>query len=98
MLKREGNKVWLDLDPLYPPPGRQPNTVFKSMAIAFQAMGSRTTYLDLMGLSAAAFRLQVGINLCPSSPHPHLGYPCDRLAQRALGFDFVEYAWDPNHT
>jgi hypothetical protein len=97
MLKRDGNRVWLDLDPFYPPPKQQPNTVFKSMAIAFQAMGAPTTYVDLMGLSASAFRLQVGVNLCPSSPHPHLGYPCDRLAQQALGFEFTEYAWDPNH-
>jgi hypothetical protein len=98
MLKREGDKVWLDLDEFYPPPDMHPNTVFKSMAIAFQAMGSQTSYVDLMGLSAAAFRLQVGANMCPSSPHPHLGYPCDSLAQQALGYEYREYEWDPNHT
>jgi hypothetical protein len=91
MLRREGDRVWLDLDEFYPPPDKHPNTVFKSMAIAFQAMGSQTSYVDLMGLSGAAFRLQVGANLCPSSPHPHLGYPCDSLAQQALGYEYHEH-------
>jgi hypothetical protein len=85
----------MDLDRFYPPAGGHPNTVFKSMAIAFQAMGDTTTYLDLMGLSAAAFRLQVGGALCPSSPHPHLGYSCAALAREALGYAFVEHPWAP---
>jgi hypothetical protein len=74
MIKREGNRVWLDVDEFYPPPKQHPNTVFKSMAIAFQASGAETSYVDLMGISAAEFRLQVGGNLCPSSPHPHVGF------------------------
>ncbi len=41
MRKREGDRVWLDLDDLYPEPHRQPNTVFKSMAITFRAMGAK---------------------------------------------------------
>lgn len=96
MLKREGDKVWLDLDPFYPPPYIYPNTVFKSMTIAFQAMGSDISYPALMGVSAAAFRIQVGDHLCPSSPHPHLGFQCDALAQKAFGFEFAEYDWDPH--
>jgi hypothetical protein len=95
MIRREEDRVWLDLDELYPSTDHQPNTVFKSMAIAFRAMGTPITYVDLMGLSAAAFRIQVGGALCPSSPHPHLGYPCDRLAEEILGFRFVEYGWEP---
>jgi hypothetical protein len=59
MIRRENDRVWLDLDELYPSTDHQPNTVFKSMSIAFRAMGSRTTYVDLMGLSAAAFRIGV---------------------------------------
>lgn len=94
MIRREGNKVWLDLDVFYPPPGTQPNTVFKSMAIAFQACGSTTTYTDLMGISAAAFRLQVSRDLCPSSPHPHLGFSCTALARKSLRFELCEHAWD----
>ena len=90
-----GDKVWLDLDPFYPPPHMHPNTVFKAMAIAFQALGADITYVDLMGVSAAAFRIQVGDHLCPSSPHPHLGFFCAGLAQEALGYGFVEHEWEP---
>ncbi|MFC1661664.1 hypothetical protein ACFL3S_09470 [Gemmatimonadota bacterium] len=95
MIRREEDRVWLDLDELYPVPHQHPNTVFKSMAIAFQAMGDTTTYVDLMGLSAAAFRIQVGGALCPSSPHPHLGFSCAALAREALGYRFVEHEWEP---
>ncbi len=92
MIRREGTRVWIDLDEFYPPPHGHPNTVFKSMAIAFQAAGSDVTYVDLMGISGAAFRIQVGDRFCPSSPHPHLGFSCDSLAQQALGYRFVELA------
>jgi hypothetical protein len=95
MIRREGNRVWLDLDEFYPLPDMHPNTVFKSMAIAFQAMGDTTTYVDLMGLSAAAFRLQVGGALCPSSPHPHLGFSCAALARETLGYEFVDHELKP---
>jgi hypothetical protein len=94
MIKRDRDKVWLDLDDFYPPPKQHPNTVFKSMAIAFQACGAKTTYVELMGISAAAFRIQVGGYLCPSSPHPHLGFSCAALAQEALGHDLLEHEWD----
>ncbi len=95
MLKHAGDRTWLDLDPLYPPGLEQPNTVFKSTAIAFRAMGADVDYVDLMGLSAAAFRIQVGGSLCPSSPHPSLGFRCDALAREALGFELEEHPWDP---
>jgi hypothetical protein len=94
MMKREGGRVWLDLDEYYPPPKQHPNTVFKSLAIAFQACGAATTYVDLMGVSAAAFRLQVGGYLCPSSPHPALGFSCVTLARQALGYELIQYEWD----
>jgi hypothetical protein len=94
MIKREGNRVWLDVDEFYPPPKQHPNTVFKSRAIAFQACGDTTTYVDLMGISAAAFRLQVGAFLCPSSPHPFLGFLCGELARKSLGYEMRQYDWD----
>ncbi len=94
MIKREGNRVWLDLDEFYPPPKQHPNTVFKSLAIAVQACGATTTYVELMGVSAAAFRLQVGGYLCPSSPHPALGFSCATLAREALGYELHQHEWD----
>ena len=95
MIRREKDRVWLELDEFYPLPHMHPNTVFKSMAIAFRALGDTTTYIDLMGLSAAAFRLQVGGALCPSSPHPHLGFSCAGLAKKTLGYEFVDHEWKP---
>jgi hypothetical protein len=94
-IKHQGNSVWLELDDFYPPPNEQPNTVFKSMSIVFRALGSDTTYVDLMGVSAAAFRLQVGGALCPSSPHPYLGFSCATLARESLGFEFFDHSWEP---
>jgi hypothetical protein len=95
MLRRDGDRVWLDLDELYPPPHQHPNTVFKSMAIVFRAMGAKIDCVDVMGISAAAFRIQVGERLCPSSPHHHLGFACDDLVLEALGITFRAYEWDP---
>jgi hypothetical protein len=88
LIRREADRVWLDLDDLYPPPLEQPNTVFKAWSIACRAAGGGPGYTELMGVSAAAFRIQVGQNLCPSSPHPHLGFDCGKVAQEALGLDF----------
>jgi hypothetical protein len=88
LIKRNERRVWLDLDELYPPPLEHPNTVFKSWSIAARALGAGLSYVEIMGVSSAAFRIQVGANLCPSSPHPHLGFDCGAVAQHAFGFEF----------
>src|SRR5207249_2024860 len=50
------------------------------------------TYQYLMGVSGAAFRLQVHPgNWEPSSPHADLGFPCGKMAVAALPYDLKMY-------
>ena len=91
-IKREGDTVWLDVDRFYPDRHKQPNTVYKSMAIALQAMGQQLSYELLMGISGAAFRLQLHDEWCPSSPHPHCGFNCDVGLSKALAYETTEYS------
>ena len=85
----KGSQVWLDLDPFYPQNYQQPNTVFKSWAIALQTLGSDINYSTLMGVSGAAFRFQLHEEWCPSSPHPRCGYNCAQVAMDELHLDTV---------
>ncbi|MCP4590849.1 MAG: hypothetical protein GY842_08890, partial [bacterium] len=82
----ENNKVWLDVDPYYPPKHKHPNTAFKATAIATQAMGEGLRYELLMGISGAAFRVQLHEEWCPSSPHPNCGFDCSAIAMAAIEF------------
>lgn len=91
-LKRHGNKVWLDLDELYPPKHKHPNTVFKSVAIALQAMGEDVSYELLMGISGAAFRVQLHEQWCPSSPHPDCGFDCTAVALTTTKLGATSYS------
>jgi hypothetical protein len=91
-LKRDGNKVWLDLDELYPPNYKHPNTVFKSTAIALQAMGDDVSYEFLMGISGAAFRVQLHEEWCPSSPHPDCGFNCTAMALATTKIEAKPYS------
>jgi hypothetical protein len=93
-VRREGTQVWLDLDALYPAKHAQPNTVFKSMAVALRSMGSAVSYEVLMGVSGAAFRLQLHERWCPSSPHPNCGFDCTAVALEALKCEAKTYACD----
>ena len=91
-LKRDGNKVWLDLDELYPPKYKHPNTVFKSTAITLQAMGEDVSYEFLMGISGAAFRVQLHEEWCPSSPHPDCGFDCTAVVLATTKIEAKPYS------
>jgi len=58
-IKRQGEKVWLDLVPYYPPKFKQPVTDFKAIAITLKTMDSKLSYEHLMGISGTAFRFQL---------------------------------------
>jgi len=88
-IKREGEKVWLDLDPYYPPKFKQPVTDFKAIAITLKTMGSKLSYEHLMGISGTAFRFQLAEDWCPSSPHPFCGFNCGQVAWKALKLNNV---------
>lgn len=81
---RNDTRVWLHLDPFYPPRNKHPNTVFKATAIAMQSMGKDLSYDLLMGISGAAFRVQLHEAWCPSSPHPDCGFSCSNTAAEVL--------------
>jgi hypothetical protein len=91
-LKCNGNKIWLDLDELYPPNYKHPNTVFKSTAIALQAMGEDVSYEFLMGISGAAFRVQLHEEWCPNSPHPDCGFDCTAVAMETTRLGVISYS------
>lgn len=92
-VQKKDNKVWIDLDPFYPPKHQHPNTVFKSTTIVLNAMGSEVTYEQLMGISSAAFRIQLHEEWCPSSPHPDCGYNCTDVMIKALKLDTISHTY-----
>jgi hypothetical protein len=93
-VQKKNEKVWLDLDPFYPPRHKQPNTVFKSTAIVLKALGSEVTYEQLMGISGAAFRIQLHEEWCPSSPHPDCGFNCTDVMIKAFKLDTISHTYN----
>lgn len=93
-VQKKDHKVWIDLDLFYPPKHKHPNTVFKSTAIVLKAMGSDITYQQLMGISGAAFRIQLHKEWCPSSPHPDCGFNCTDVMIRALKLNTLSHTYN----
>lgn len=72
--------------------GERENSVIGSLAVAFQAIGEDVSYEHLMGVSGAAFRLQMHHpGWCPSAPHANCGFNCYQAALDALDYEVVEY-------
>ncbi len=68
------------------------NSVTAAMAFALQAQGQDVTYEYLMGVSGAAFRLQVHIPWgCGSSPHSFCGFNCVEKLTEAQGIAFEDF-------
>lgn len=84
-VKREGNKVWLDVVEPHRWAERC-NSIINCLTGAPRAVGEDVTYEYLMGASGAAFRVQViPGGPCPCAPHANLGYRCTDLAAEAAG-------------
>ncbi len=63
------------------------NSVLGCLAGAMDAAGEDVSYEYLMGVSGAAFRLQVAQPAwCPSAPHAECGFGCTDQALRATGW------------
>lgn len=63
------------------------NTFIASLAASLRAKGEKISYVDLMGLSGAAFRLQYYLpHGCPSSPDATCGFNCMNPALAAMGY------------
>ena len=88
-VEREGGKVWIEgLERLEF--GKQRDSqFFAALTVAMRHMGEKTDYDQLMGYSAAAFRLSVwDKELCPSSPDALGGFNHALLAAKAFGYSF----------
>jgi len=91
-VKRDGNTVYIDgLQHERWGAGINENSVMGSMAAAFKAMGRDYSYEYLMGISGAAFRIQISRpGICPSSPHAVCGFDCAAAAIKLLPYRFAE--------
>ena len=68
------------------------NSVMAARSYAFQAAGADISYEYLMGVSGAAFRLQMyQPEWCPSAPHAACGFRCCDVAQAAVPFDITGF-------
>jgi len=56
-----------------------------ALALIFDAMGVRTSYEQLMGLSGSCYKAILGEDWDPSSEMPQVGVNCEHNAPRALG-------------
>jgi hypothetical protein len=63
------------------------NTFMGALTVVAHALGDDPSYDFLMGVSGAAFRLQLcQPEWCPSAPDAGCGYQCDAAAAAALGY------------
>ena len=70
--------------------GINENSVLGALAAALQAIGEPVSYEYLMGVSGAAFRLQMAQpEWCPSAPNATCGFDCKSEAIAALNYEVV---------
>lgn len=91
---RQDGKVWIAGAETMTRPERSENTVMRSLAVALRTIGEDVSYEHMMGISGAAFRIQVfRTSLCPSSPHAHCGVNCQDPALAALPYAASAYGY-----
>jgi hypothetical protein len=75
------------------------NSFLAALEAIANHLGVPKDYVELNGISGAAFRFQFFKDWCPSSPDPTCGYNVGEDALRALGFEFkcMELAKDGNN-
>ena len=66
------------------------NSFFAALEAVANQLGVKKDYIEINGMSGAAFRLQFFKDWCPSSPDPTCGYNAGEDALRELGFEFNE--------
>ncbi len=71
--------------------GQMENSVMGALAAAMQAIGENVTYEFLMGVSGAAFRLQIhGSGGCNApAPHAGIGFNCVEPALKSMGYEAI---------
>jgi hypothetical protein len=95
-VKREDDRVWLEgVGGWFV--GDQESSVHAAQAAVMQAVGEDISYVDLLGASVLAFRMQVSKDgLCPSSPHATCGCECVEGALNALPWQVQGYSASPD--
>ena len=95
-VRREGDRVWLEgVSGWFA--GDQESSVHAAQAAVMQAIGEDIDYIDLLGASGLAFRMQVSKEgLCPSSPHASCGSECVEDALSALPWQVQGYSAAPD--
>lgn len=86
-IKHVSGKVWIDgVDRLQWGIGQE-NTFIGALTAAMRAIGEDVNYDYLMGVSGAAFRVQIyRLDWCPSAPDATCGFDCSGPAMEALGY------------
>jgi len=95
-VRRQDGRVWID-NVAKPPWGNwQENSVMACLSVVLPVLGEEgISYEYLMGLSGAAFRIQVmQPGWCPSSPHANCGFNCTDAVMKALGHPLISYTAD----
>lgn len=97
-VRRDGDRVWIDgVKGWFC--GDKESSVHAAQEAAMQAIGEKTSYDELLGVSGLAFRMQVSkVGLCPSSPHPACGYPCVERSTQSLPWTVRSFAVKPDET
>jgi hypothetical protein len=73
--------------------GQMENSVLGALSAAMRAIGEDVTYEYLMGVSSAAFRLQIHASGGCNAPAPHagIGFNCVEPALKALGYKVARH-------
>lgn len=90
-VRREGDRVWLEgVNGWFV--GDKESSIHAAQEAVMQAIGEDISYVDLLGTSGLAFRMQVSKDgLCPSSPHSFCGYQCVAGSVNALPWKITVY-------
>ena len=90
-VRREGDRVCLEgVNGWFV--GDKESSIHAAQEAVMQAIGEDISYVDLLGTSGLAFRMQVSKDgLCPSSPHSFCGYQCVAGSVNALPWKITVY-------
>ena len=72
------------------------NSFIACVELVANHLGIKKDYIEINGISGAAFRLQFCKDWCPSSPDPTCGYNNGEDALKALGLEYKSYSLSPD--
>jgi len=72
------------------------NSFLGCVELVANHLGIKKDYVEINGISGAAFRLHFCKDWCPSSPDPTCGYNNGEDALKALGLEYKSYSLSPD--